>query len=163
MKLVVTTPTSVVATIEDVTHIRAEDATGAFGIQPGHADFVTVLPTSVVTWRDEAGAEGFVVVRGGVLTVRDGVLTEIAARGAASDDDISRLGAVALQEMEKTEAVEEDSWTADTRLHLAAMRQIERVLQAQRGVALPLPRLDAGGPGGGSGAGSGAGSGSGAA
>ncbi|MDK3019951.1 F0F1 ATP synthase subunit epsilon [Pseudodonghicola flavimaris] len=153
MKLVVTTPTSVVTTVEDVAHVRAEDASGAFGILPGHADFVTVLPTSVVTWRDRAGKEGFVVVRGGVLTVRDGAVTEIAARGAASDRDISTLGKVALEQMEKSEETEEGSWTADTRLHLAAMRQIERVLQAQRGADMPLPRLDAGTRGGGEGAG----------
>lgn len=145
MKLVVTTPTSVVATVEDVVHIRAEDGTGAFGIEPGHADFVTVLPTSVVTWRGRDGGEGFVVVRGGVLTVRQGNLTEIAARGAASDRDISTLGQVALEQFQRSEDVEEETRTADTRLHLAAIRQIERVLQAQRGVDTPLPRLDAAG------------------
>ncbi|GHH03246.1 hypothetical protein [Pseudodonghicola xiamenensis] len=148
MRLIVTTPTSVVATVEDVAHIRAEDASGAFGILPGHADFVTVLPTSVVTWRDKAGAESFVVVRGGVLTVSDGTLTEIAARGATSDHDLATLGEEALKQLEQSEETEDESWTADTRLHLAAMRQIERMLLAQRGVDTPLPRLDQGTRGG---------------
>jgi F-type H+-transporting ATPase subunit epsilon len=148
VKLVVSTPTSVVVTVEDVSRIRAEDTSGAFGILPGHADFVTVLPASVVSWHDKAGAEGFVVVRGGVLTVRDGKLTEIAARGATSDHDLATLGEVALQQLEHSEETEDETWTADTRLHLAAIRQIERVLQAQRGIDNPLPRLDIGTRGG---------------
>ena len=39
-----------------MSHLRAEDDTGAFGILPGHADFLTVLAVSVVTWRDDAAA-----------------------------------------------------------------------------------------------------------
>ena len=46
---------------------RAEDRSGAFGIAPGHANFITLLPVSVVTWREANGKEGFVLVRGGVL------------------------------------------------------------------------------------------------
>ena len=37
MKLRITTPTAVVAEFDDVLHLRAEDASGAFGILPRHA------------------------------------------------------------------------------------------------------------------------------
>ena len=43
MKLLVTTPLAVIVDVEDVRHIRADDETGAFGILPGHANFITVL------------------------------------------------------------------------------------------------------------------------
>ena len=43
MRLTVTTPLAIVAEADDVAHLRAEDDTGAFGILPGHADFLTAL------------------------------------------------------------------------------------------------------------------------
>ena len=39
MNLSIVTPTSVVVDSVEVRYVRAEDATGAFGIQPGHDDF----------------------------------------------------------------------------------------------------------------------------
>ena len=63
MKLRITLPTAVVAEFDDVLHVRAEDASGAFGILPRHADFLTVLATSVVSWRHADGTEGHCAVR----------------------------------------------------------------------------------------------------
>ena len=57
MKLVVTTPLAIAVDDGDAAHLRAEDETGAFGVLPGHADFLTALSNSVVTWRDRAGGE----------------------------------------------------------------------------------------------------------
>ena len=57
MRLRIATPTVLVVEAEDVGHVRAEDETGAFGILPGHGDFLTVLATSVLTWRDRSGSE----------------------------------------------------------------------------------------------------------
>ena len=53
MRLTVTTPLAIIIEAKDVEHLRAEDKTGAFGILPGHADFLTALAVSVATWRDE--------------------------------------------------------------------------------------------------------------
>ncbi len=146
MRLLVATPTSVIEDLDGIAHLRAEDETGAFGILPGHADFVTVLPVSVVTWRGEDGREGFVVVRGGVLTMREGALVEIAARGALSGAELATLGKDALQTLEQADEEEIGTRTAESRLHFAAMRQIERVLSGGReGAGLP-PRLDTRGP-----------------
>lgn len=142
MNLVVTTPTSVVVNVSDVRHIRAEDRTGAFGIEPGHADFVTLVPVSVVTWKDGSGREAFVLVRSGVLTVQGGDHVEIAVRGAYKEDELADLDARALEELRKADESEDVTRTTDTRLHLATMRQIERVLRAGRGGASAPPLLD---------------------
>ena len=91
MRLVITTPVAVVADLEDIRHVRAEDDTGAFGILPRHTNFLTALTISVVSWRDSAGAEGHVAVRGGVLRVTNGDLVEIATREAVSGDDLETL------------------------------------------------------------------------
>ena len=148
MRLVVTTPTAIVADVPDVRHIRAEDETGAFGIMAGHADFLTALPISVVTWDYGDAAEGFVLVRGGILTVHDGALVEIAARGAFSRDDLVLLGRDAIGELERADELEDVSRTSDARLHLATMRQIERVLAAGRGGVAAPPSLQPAGAAG---------------
>ena len=77
---------SVVVNASDVRYVRAEDETGSFGILAGHADFITVLAVSVITWRSHKDDEHYVAVRGGVLTVRDGDLVEVATREAVVED-----------------------------------------------------------------------------
>lgn len=140
MRLTVSTPTALIEDVENLRHLRAEDESGAFGILPGHADFVTVLPVSIVTWRKEDGREGFVLVRRGVMTVRDGNLVEIAARGGYRDEELQALGATVIEELRKEDTTEEILRTSDTRLHLATMRQVEKVLRSTRGAkAGPSP------------------------
>lgn len=141
MRLTVSTPTAVIEDVDNVRHVRAEDDTGAFGILQGHADLVTVLPVSIVTWRSEDGNEGYVLVRRGVMTVRDGNRVEIAARGGYRDDELHELGTTVLEELRRAEDVEDVSRTSETRLHLATMRQIEKVLRAERGAETQPPRL----------------------
>src|SRR3546814_13306793 len=71
--------------------VRAEDDSGAFGVLHGHADFVTALTVSVISWRDRDRAEHNVAVRGGVLQVRAGERVEIATPEAVAGDDMPRL------------------------------------------------------------------------
>ena len=137
MRLLVTTPMSVVLDAADVGHVRAEDETGAFGILPGHADFITVLAISVITWTDTAGAEHHVAVRGGVLTVHEGDLVEVATRDAVGEDTLQRLGDAVLQRFREEAQTEEEARISATRLHLAAIRQLQRYLESGRG---PLPQ-----------------------
>ena len=132
-----TTPLAVVLDAEDVHHVRAEDETGAFGILPGHADFITVLVVSVITWRDASQREHHVAVRGGVLTVRDGVLCEVATRDAVGEDSLGRLENSVLSRFRDEEMAEEQSRISATRLHLAVIRQLRRYLEAGR---QPVPQ-----------------------
>jgi F-type H+-transporting ATPase subunit epsilon len=140
MRLLVTTPTSVVEEVSDVLHVRAEDETGAFGIEPGHADFVTVLPASVINWRDRE-QEGFVVVLGGVLTVEMGDLVQVAARDAYRENDLSQLGDAARKALERSLESEHHSRKSETLLHLATMRQINNVLQGAERPFASAPKL----------------------
>ncbi len=132
MRLVVTTPTALVVEADDVTHVRAEDETGAFGIKPRHARFLTTLPVSVVTWRDAEAAEHHVAVRGGVLIVANGDV-EVATRQAIRDDDLEALAVKVEQTFLQDAASEETARTSAQRLHLATMRQIQRVVDVARG------------------------------
>jgi hypothetical protein len=47
MRLLITTPTSVVMDDPNVIAVRGEDESGSFGILGGHADFLTALTVSV--------------------------------------------------------------------------------------------------------------------
>lgn len=142
MRLTVSTPTALVEDVQDVRHVRAEDETGAFGILPGHTDLVAILPISIVTWRASDEREGFVLVRQGVLTVRNGEDVEIAARGGFRDDELPALGTKVLEELRQADEVEDVARTSETRLHLATIRQIEKVLRVERGAQAMPPRLD---------------------
>lgn len=135
MRLVVTTPTQVVVDSSDVAHLRAEDETGAFGIMPRHADFLTVLSVSVMTWQDTSGDEHHVAVRGGVLTVRDGMLIEIATRDALGGTTLEKLGSAVLERFRADAAAETESRVSATRLHLATIRQLQRYAQSRHGPA----------------------------
>lgn len=132
MKLLVATPLTVVVDAEDVDHVRAEDDSGAFGIRPGHGDFVTVLSISVLSWRDRRGAEHHIAVRGGVLSVRDGQVVEVAARDAVGEDTLQALGDAVLDRFRADARNETEARLSSARLHVAAMRQMQRYLEAGR-------------------------------
>ncbi|MEZ5931061.1 MAG: F0F1 ATP synthase subunit epsilon [Alphaproteobacteria bacterium] len=138
-----TTPISVIIDAEDISYIRAEDETGAFGILPGHADFLTVLPISVLTWRNGKGDEHHVALRGGVLTVKDGDLVEIATRDAVGEDTLHQLGVAALERFREETEAEEEARVSATRLHLATIRQLERYLESGRQAVPQTPMIDA--------------------
>ncbi len=66
------TPLTVVADEEGAQALRAEDASGSFGILARHADFLTSLALSVVGWRSGDGQSYSCAVRYGVLSVAGG-------------------------------------------------------------------------------------------
>jgi F-type H+-transporting ATPase subunit epsilon len=133
MKLRITTPLDVVVEADDVVSLRAEDASGSFGIQPGHADFLTTLAISVVGWKEHGGTQRYCAVRRGVLTVDGGQTVAIATREAVTGDDLATLDQTVLAhfradiETERTERVE------TTRLQLDAIRRMVGRLRAPSG------------------------------
>jgi F-type H+-transporting ATPase subunit epsilon len=139
VRLKITTPTAVIAELDDVLHLRAEDASGAFGILPRHADFLTVLETSVVSWRRAGGGVGHCAVRDGALTVRGGQQIAIATRDAVLGDDLVRLEAEVLATF-RAKAAEEQSARADSaRLQLAAVRRMFDYLRPERAAGIRQP------------------------
>ena len=137
MKLTVTTPLAIVLDADDIAHVRAEDATGAFGILPHHADFLTALPVSVVSWRNLAGQEHHVAVRGGMLEVSHGDTVAIATREAVASDDLHRLETEVLAAFRHENEAERTARTDAERLYLAAIRRISQLLRPERVTGLP--------------------------
>lgn len=129
MKLVVSTPTTVAVEQDDVRHVRAEDRTGAFGIAPGHTNFLTVLRISVLIWRDAQGSEHYVAVRGGVLRVSNGSLVEVATREAVPGTDLARLRAEVLAQMTRNFEAEQSARFGALKLERAVIRRLSRYLR----------------------------------
>lgn len=141
MRLSVTTPLAVIVEADDVAALRAEDESGAFGILPGHADFLTALALSAVSWRDFQGAEHHLAVKGGMLEVRGGNALFIATCQAIPGDDLAHLETEVIGRLRR-ERDEEQTARADAqRLYVAAIREICRFLKSERTPAIP------GGPG----------------
>jgi F-type H+-transporting ATPase subunit epsilon len=139
VKLRITTPAAVIAELDDVLHLRAEDASGAFGILPRHADFLTVLEPSVVSWRRARNVTGYCAVRGGVLAVRGGQQIAIATRDAVQGDDLVRLEAEVVATF-RAKAAEEQAARADSaRLQLAAVRRMFDYLRPERAAGIRQP------------------------
>jgi F-type H+-transporting ATPase subunit epsilon len=132
MKLLITTPTSIVVDVRDVAAIRAEDESGSFGILSGHADFLTALTVSVISWHDSEGRPGYCAVRRGVLSVTGGRLVEVATREAVRGDDLERLDQVVASEFRSAVEAERASRTESIQLELRAIRQIVRLLRPRR-------------------------------
>ncbi len=129
MRLVVTTPTAIALDEDAVLHVRAEDASGSFGIESHHADLLTTLAVCVVRWRGASEREHYVAVRGGVLRVRDGNLVEIATREAVPGDDLSLLRGEVIQAMTKNLEAEQSARSDALRLEHAMIRELYRYLR----------------------------------
>lgn len=135
MRLLVTTPVQVVTDADDVVFIHAEDATGSFGICPGHADFLTRLSVSVLSWRDTQRQEHHVALRGGVLRVTGGALVELATMEAETSDVLEDLQERLVESFRERDQEDEEERSAANRLHSAAIRQLQRVLRSSRETA----------------------------
>jgi len=127
MTLRIMTPLAIIVDAP-ASHLRAVDASGSFGILPGHADFLTRLAVSVVSWTAPDDAAHFCAVRGGALTVRAGHVA-IATREAVTGDDLATLDREVLARFRAEMDEERVEHVETTRLHLSAMRQMLARLQ----------------------------------
>jgi F-type H+-transporting ATPase subunit epsilon len=93
LSLSIATPLRIVLDESAIASLRGEDASGGFGILPGHADFVTVIDAGVLRWRKSTGSWHYCVVRGGIFTVSGGHEVHVACRDAVIGDDLARLQA----------------------------------------------------------------------
>jgi F-type H+-transporting ATPase subunit epsilon len=112
-----------------VRSMRAEDASGGFGLWPGHADFLTVLSVGVLSWRDREGAWHHAALRGGVLSLRRGAELAIATREAMASDDLVQLEHQVLAQLRQREGVEAAQRRQSRQLEVSALRELVRPLK----------------------------------
>jgi F-type H+-transporting ATPase subunit epsilon len=114
---------------QSVLALRAEDASGSFGVRPGHADLLTVLVPTVLRWRDAQQNPYCCAVSGGVLTVQHGDRIEVACREAILGDSLQDL-------LERVAHMRDDQIEAARRvraeqvaLHARTVRQLVKYLR----------------------------------
>lgn len=129
LHLTITTPSAVLVDVADAQSVRAEDDSGGFGILPGHADFLTVLPASVIRWRDDAGHLHYCAQGGGVFAVSEGNRILVACRQATLGDDLGRLENDVRAMQSALADADRKSRVEQTRLHTNAVRQLARLLR----------------------------------
>lgn len=122
MRLRIVTPLSVVVD-ENAESLRAADASGSFGIRPGHASFLTALAVSILSWRT-AERERFCALRGGVLTVTGGTNVAIATREAIVGSDLATLDSDVLTRFQADANEERVEHVETMRLQMHAIRQM---------------------------------------
>lgn len=132
MRLLITTPTTVIVDDSAVAAVRAEDESGSFGILAGHADFLTALTVSVVSWRRDDGVRRYCAVRRGVFSVSGGSRVAVATREAIVGDDLGHLENVVLAGFRDSIEAERMARTASLQLEMNAIRQIVRYLRPER-------------------------------
>lgn len=140
LRLTIATPSGLLVDSPDVLSLRAEDATGSFGILPGHADFLTVLVPCVLRWKTAGGAHRYCAVTGGVLRVVDGKQIAIACRRGELGDTLDTLEAQARAARESRLDAARRARVEQTRLDAQAIRQILRYLRP--GAAESFVRAD---------------------
>lgn len=129
MRLVISTPTAVVADVADVTAVRAEDESGSFGILEGHADFLTVVSISILRWRQADGSTRYCAHRRGVLSVSAGREIRLAVREAVLGEDPEQLESAVLSRFRETAEQEQSGRAASLRLQMTAIRRIIHYLR----------------------------------
>ena len=129
MRLRITTPLTVLVDDDSVLALRAEDETGSFGILPGHAEFMTTLAISVVSWQPAAGGKRYCAVRRGIFAVTGGQSIAVATREGVLGDDLATLDAEVLARFRGDLEAERVEHVEQARLQLNAIRQIVRRLR----------------------------------
>jgi F-type H+-transporting ATPase subunit epsilon len=133
LKLTIATPSRVWFDGVDIVSLRAEDASGSFGIRIGHADFVTQLTSSVVRWTGADNVSRYCAVNGGVLLVLGGATVSIACREAIPGDSLEGLELLVRSRHADEDDAARRARVDQLRLHARAVRQMLRYLRPRPG------------------------------
>jgi F-type H+-transporting ATPase subunit epsilon len=129
LRLTIATPSALLLDVGAVASLRAEDESGAFGVLPGHADLLTVLPPSVLRWTREGEPTRFCALSGGVLTISGGNRVAVACRRATLGDDLETLEAEAAAQRAAELDADRRARVEQTKLHAQAVRRLMRYLR----------------------------------
>jgi F-type H+-transporting ATPase subunit epsilon len=105
--------------------VRAADASGQFGLRPGHEAFLTVLVPGILSVVRDDGRECFVAVDGGLLRVEGRRVTVVTRDAVTAEDldDVARAAQAMLQERRQKEHTARAEFTE---LEASLLRQLHR-------------------------------------
>lgn len=108
-----------------VRSVRAQDATGSFGLWPGHEDLLAVLSVGLLSWRDARDAWHWCALRSGVLTLQRGCELQIASREAVLGDDPEQLESTVLERLRQRQQTEDDARRESHQIEVQLLRQLQ--------------------------------------
>ena len=123
--LVLSSLGAVLVDTEGVRSVRAQDATGSFGLWPGHENLLAVLSVGLLSWRDAQDAWHWCAVRSGVLTLQRGCELQIASREAVLGDDPEQLETTVLERLRQRQQTEDDARRASHQIEVQLLRQLQ--------------------------------------
>ena len=114
---------------EGVTSFVGEDASGSFGLLPGHGRMMTALTEGLVRFRVGVDAWHYLVIPGGILS-GSGNLVTLCTRRYLHDTDLQQMGTL-LAELQQADAaalggIKESLQRLEQEM-LRRLREIERV------------------------------------
>jgi F-type H+-transporting ATPase subunit epsilon len=108
--------------------IQAADASGRFGIWPGHEDFLTILVPCVLRVRAEDGRESYAAVDGGVLLLEGGRIS-VATRDAVVADRLDEVAERAAAMLEARKEKERAARAGFAELEVLLLRELRKAVQ----------------------------------
>ncbi len=117
-----------VAVRTPIRRLQAADATGRFGIWPGHETFLTLLVPCVIFFIDGTGRERYAAADVGVVVV-NGPRVSIATREAVIADRLEEVADAAAAMLATRRRLEQTAQTEFAELQLALLRELHKVEQ----------------------------------
>jgi F-type H+-transporting ATPase subunit epsilon len=108
---------------EGVCSFIAEDASGSFGLQAGHARFMTTLSTGLARFRRQQGGWRYIAMPGAVLYFEANRLW-IGTRRFLLDDDYNRISRLLREQLLTEERALEDTKTSLRRMEEELLRRL---------------------------------------
>jgi len=118
-------------TVAGVISFVAEDDSGSFGIQAGHARIMASLPFGLARFRTGERGWQYLALPGALLYFRDDVLT-VSTRHFVLDDDYERISAVVREKLQAEEAELKSLKRSMRRMEEEALRRMWQLGQADR-------------------------------
>jgi F-type H+-transporting ATPase subunit epsilon len=109
-----------------VSAVRAADASGRFGLLPGHEAFVTLLVPCLLSYREEDGRERFAAADGGVLLL-EADRASVVTREAVVADRLEEVADAAAEMLRKRQERERTARTEFAELQTALLRELRKV------------------------------------
>lgn len=109
-----------------VVSLRAADASGQFGVWPGHEAFLTLLVPCVLSFREENGRERYAAADGGVLAVERNCVS-VVTREAVIADRLEKVADAAAAMLEARRLHERTARTEFAELQSSLLRELRKV------------------------------------
>lgn len=113
-----------------IRRLQAADASGRFGIWPGHEAFLTLLVPCVLFFTEESGRERYAAADGGVCLVEKNQVSIVTREAVLADrlEDVADAAAAMLEARRRLEKTAKTEFAQLQISLLTELRQVEKNL-----------------------------------